>query len=159
MLSGKERRLFSLVLCFLFIQHMTCFSPLFSSLLGFSFCFFFFSAPGWYGSMPGGSVWSAHTILRQVLWVTALFSRQRTKMAFLKRCVQRYRKNVKQSGDIKSIEVLPCVLELFFSKTEPIKYLHVKHKNLFKLEGYYKHLISNENGCWWCVMEFLWKCV
>lgn len=62
-------------------------------------------------------------------------------MAFLKQCVQRYHKNVKQSGDIKSIEVLLCVPELAFSKTEPIKYLHIRHKNLFKLEGYYKHPI------------------
>lgn len=69
------------------------------------------------------------------------------------------RKNVKQSGYIQSIEVLPRVPELAFSKTEPIKYLNIRHKNLFKLDGYYKHLIEKENGFWWSVMEFLWKCV
>lgn len=37
MLSGKERKQFSLVLLFLFIPYMACFSPLFSPLLGFSF--------------------------------------------------------------------------------------------------------------------------
>lgn len=51
------------------------------------------------------------------------------------------RKNVKQSGYIQSIEVLPRVPELAFRKTEPIKYLNIRHKNLFKLDGYYKHLI------------------
>ena len=27
--------------------------------------------------------------------------------------------------------LLPCVPELAFSRTEPIKYLHVRHKNFF----------------------------